>query len=43
MPKKLDIVDRINKAHGAGTILRGSEMQFKRVPRVSTGIFSLDV
>lgn len=39
----LAIVEKINKKHGEGTIVLGSEIHYDNMPRITTGSLSLDV
>jgi recombination protein RecA len=41
---KLDLLlDKVNKDMGAGTIIRGSEIHYERIPRITSGSLALDV
>jgi recombination protein RecA len=42
-PSLRAIMARVNKEHGAGTILLGSELNFEHMPRITSGALSLDV
>jgi recombination protein RecA len=42
-PKLQKIIDKVNKKHGAGTILTGTEIKSMTIPRITTGSLSLDV
>lgn len=39
----LAIIEKINKKHGEGTIVRGSEIHYENMPRITSGSLSLDV
>ena len=42
-PKTLEaIINQVNKTRGPGTILRGSEINFEAIPRLTSGSFALD-
>ncbi len=37
------VAEKINKKLGAGTVLRGSDIDYTEIPRITTGCLSLDV
>lgn len=41
--KLMDVLDAVNKKHGAGTMARASRVAFSHLRRTSTGIFNLDL
>lgn len=44
MPKELmNIVNQLNDSYGQGTVLLGNDMRFQSIPRMSSGVYELDV